>query len=124
MTPTNKTLNKDEKRTEQEQLEFQRNNPHLFTALTQCVEPYGQITTFADVTQTLRKTLEQLDEHHKKRFGGEHPIYCLRPIIGQPENPICASIELCNRDLDRVRMTFVNNYNNIRKSTAPKEVNQ
>lgn len=93
-----------------EKLEHQRRNPHLYTTLSQCVNADGTITTFDDVTRELQKTLKALDEAHTKQFGGTHPVYCLRPLIGSPETPVCQMIEMLNQDMDRCRLTFVTNY--------------
>ena len=91
-------------------LEHQRRNPHLYTTLNQCVNADGSITTFDDVTEKLQETLKALDIAHTKKFGGSHPVFCMRPVYGQPETPVCQMIEMINRDLDRCRLGFVTNY--------------
>jgi hypothetical protein len=96
-----------------EKLEHQRRNPHLYTTLSQCVNADGTITTFDDVTRELQKTLKALDEAHTKQFGGEHPVYCMLPVIGTPAAQVCQMIEALNQDMDRCRLSFVTNYKRI-----------
>lgn len=96
-------------RDEGQQLEYQRIHPHLFTTLTQVVNADGTITTFDQVTSKLQETLRALNKHHKEKFGGGHPLYCLRPVVGMPEHDVCNMIEILNNDLDKVRQSFVRN---------------
>ena len=100
---------------ELEKLEHQRRNPHLYTTLSQCVNADGSITTFDDVTRKLQDTLKALDTLHTKKFGGSHPVFCMRPMYGQSENPVCQSIEMIDKDLDRCRLSFVTNYKNAER---------
>jgi hypothetical protein len=93
-----------------EQLEMQRKNPHLYTTMYQCVNPDGSITTFEQITEQLRNALDKLQEGHTKRFGGNHPVYCMRPVIGQPEVDVCQAIEMIEKDIDRCKLGFVENY--------------
>lgn len=97
-----------------EELEHQRKNPHLYTTLSQLVEPDGRILTYEDVTRNLRSDLDKLQKLHTKQFGGKHPVMCMRPVIGQPKDTVCQAIELINRDLDRVRVSFVENAQHVR----------
>lgn len=101
-----------------EKLEHQMKNPHLYTTMSQLVNPDGTITTFDEVTYTLQQTLKQLEANHSTVFGGEHPIYCMRPLIGQPEHPICQAIELVEKDKDKVRLSFVENYKKFQERRA------
>ena len=93
-----------------EKQEHQRRNPHLYTTISQCVNADGSITTFDDVTRKLQETLRALEVAHTKQFKGEHPVYCLRPLIGNSEAPVCQMIEMINQDMDRCRLIFVTNY--------------
>jgi hypothetical protein len=98
-----------------EQLEYQRNNPHLFTTMSQSVNFDGSITTFDQVTSKIQDTLKKVQLAHKQKFGGNHPVYCMRPIIGQSENPICQMIEMLENDLDRCRIGFVRTYKDMQE---------
>lgn len=93
-----------------EQIERQRKNPRLYTTMNQSVNPDGTITTFEQVTKQLKYTLDKLQVGHTSMFGGNHPVYCMRPIIGQPEADICQMIEMIKKDMDRCRLGFVENY--------------
>lgn len=106
-------MSKVSTRTEYEQLEFQRKNPHLFTTMTQSVNPDGSITTFEQVTRGLKHTTDKAQEAHTKVFGGEHPVYCMRPVMGVSEHQICQIIEHCKKDMDRCLTSFVKNYSQI-----------
>ena len=76
-------------RTEYEQLEYQRKNPHLYTTMTQSVNSDGTITTYEQVTRKLQEAVDKLQSLHNKTFGGKHPVYCMRPVIGAPDNTQC-----------------------------------
>ncbi len=110
-------------RTEYEQLEYQRKNPHLFTTITQSVNADGSITTYEQVTKNLKQSVDKAQKAHSKVFGGEHPVNCMRPVIGTPENPLCQMIEMCNQDMDRCLTSFVKNckYMSARFETLNKD---
>lgn len=51
------------------------------------------------------ETREKLHQIHTKKYGGEHPLYCMRPALWQPEDTICQAIEMINADIARIRGT-------------------
>ena len=106
--PSNNPI--DKTRTEYEQLEYQRTHPDLFTTMSQSVNPDGSLTTFDSVTAKMKKTLDAMNEAHTRKFGGSHPNFCVHPIMWQSSDPICASIELLESDMSKVRASFVSNY--------------
>jgi hypothetical protein len=103
-------MSKTATRNEYEQLEYQRKNPHLFTTMSQSVGADGTLVTYQQVTSNLQYSVDKMQEAHTKKFGGVHPVYCMRPLIGKPEHPMCQAIEMCNEDMDRCKTSFVENY--------------
>lgn len=114
-------MNKVATKTEYEQLEYQRKNPHLFTTMTQSVNPDGTITTYEQITKNLKESVDRAQEIHSKAYGGEHPVYCMRPLIGMPENPLCQMIEILKQDMDKCLTGFVRNYKHMLIATTPKD---
>jgi len=104
-------------------LEHQRRNPHLYTTLNQSVNADGSITTFDDITRGLQKALSAMDIAHINTFGGPHPVYCLRPIIGNAEYPVCQMIEMINEDMDKCRLGFIKNYQRTWNEARAKHTN-
>lgn len=94
-------------RAEYEQREFQRLNPHLYTTLNQSVNPDGSITTFEDVTKTIRYHLERLKEIQVEQ--GANPefwwLYASKEIQDMHDYLL--------RQLDKCRRGFVRNYKNM-----------
>ena len=103
-------MSKESARTESEQLEYQRRNPHLFTTLTQSVGVWGEITTYEQVGKNMIETAEKLNKIHVNQFGGKHPLFCLKPMIGEPEHQICAMTEHVQRRLDELKKSFIENF--------------
>lgn len=114
MTNYNERLDK----AENEQLEYQRNNPHLFTTMTQSVNADGTIVSYEQVTRKLRETLDKMQAIHSKKFGGIHPVHCMRPAMGTAQNAFCESIEIVEKDLDRCMEGFVRNYKCMQERTC------
>lgn len=116
MNPTPQPIDEGKKLT-YEQLEYQRNNPHLFTTMTQSVNADGTIVSYEQVTRKLRDTLDKMQAIHSKKFGGIHPVYCMRPVMGTAQNAFCESIEMVEKDLDRCMEGFVRNYKYMQERT-------
>lgn len=62
------------------------------------------------VTHKLQDAVDALQKLHSKIFGGTHPVYCMRPLLGRPEHPICGGIEMYNEDMDKCLGSFTKNY--------------
>lgn len=94
-----------------EQQEYQRNNPHLFTTMSTEVSADGSLITFDEVTASIRKQLDKLEELH-----GGMPYWF---VFGTPEEK--DMLDYLNRQLVLVQRGFVENYRRVSSLRSQQE---
>lgn len=94
-----------------EKLEHQRQNPHLYTTLSQSVSADGTIITLEQVTSKITEALNKCKVYHLKKFGTEEcGVMCY-----YQNDDLCKMIEIYYGDIKKASMSFIENYNNMRR---------
>ena len=101
-----------------EQLEFQRKNPHLYTTMTQSVDVIGNIVTLEQVTSKITDALNKLRQYHYKKYGTEDcGVMCMYKA-----DDLCNMISMCNGDIRRASESFVKNFKHMQDRIKQRQI--
>lgn len=97
-----------------EQLEYQRKNPHLFTTLTQSVNPDGTLVDYFKITAKLQETEDKLVSIARARAEAKNfnPDYW---FLMDELSQIKEMTDLILADKKRCQQGFVENYARIKE---------
>lgn len=96
-------------RTEYEQLEFQRKNPHLFTTPTQSVNSDGSITTHAQVTARLREARDKLVAN-ARIFAAAHDFSADYWFLMDELSDTKKHVDYLEAEISKALVSFTENY--------------
>lgn len=104
-----------DKRSEFEQQEFQRKNPHLYTTPTQSVNPDGTITTYQQVTTKLRETKDRL-VHHARTVAASRDFNADYWFLIDDLRETKETVEYIDGQLETALRGFTKNYQRMHES--------
>lgn len=94
-----------------EKLEHQRNNPHLYTTLTQYVDVLGNVITYDQVTAKIQEAYTAIKQMHAKKYHQEEcGVFC---HYGAQD--ICAAKRVYEADLKKAQAGFVRHYHDMQE---------